>query len=278
NIAGIKNVIVVQNKIDLVSEEEALDNYKQIKRFLEHTDYKNAPIIPISALHKVNIDILIETIEKHIPTPKRDPKAKPVMFVARSFDVNRPGTTPDKLTGGILGGTLRQGVFKIGDEIEIRPGRRIMQHNKIVCQPIKTKITALHTGGKPVDKVNPGGSVGLMTSLDPNVAASDNLVGSYVGKPDTLPQTLYSLKLKTYLLERVVGAKDALVVKPIIPNEVLMLNVNSASTVGVVSELHKNRITAVLKLPICAEIGSKVTISRSLGNRWRLIGYGIIEG
>lgn len=181
NIAGIKNVIVVQNKIDLVSEEQALENYKQIKRFLERTEYKNVPIIPISALHKINIDVLIEAIEKYIPTPKRDPKAEPVMFVARSFDINRPGTEPEKLVGGVLGGTLKQGILKKGDDIEIRPGRRVIQQNKLVCHPILTKITGLHTGGKSVDQVHPGGSIGLMTALDPSITYSDNLVGSVVG-------------------------------------------------------------------------------------------------
>jgi len=277
NIAGIKSVIVVQNKIDLVTPEQALDNYNQIKKFLEKTSYKDAPIIPISALHKINIELLIDAIEKTIPTPKRDPDAKPVMYVARSFDVNKPGSTPDKIVGGVLGGTLKQGILKVGEDIEIRPGRRVVQHNKTVCHPIMTKITGLQTGGNAVDQVHPGGSIGVMTSLDPSVAASDNLVGSVVGKPGTLPEIGYTLKLKALLLERVVGAKDALVVKPLAESEVLMLNVNSASTVGVITDLRKNVATVTLKLPICAEIGSKVTISRNLGNRWRLIGYGTIQ-
>ena len=275
--AGIKNVIVVQNKIDLVTQEQALENYNQIKKFLEKTSYKDAPIIPISALHKINIDLLVEAIEKTIPTPQRDPNSKPAMYVARSFDVNKPGSTPDKIVGGVLGGTLKQGILKVGEDIEIRPGRRVVQHNKTVCHPILAKITGLHTGGSAVEQVHPGGSIGVMTSLDPSVAASDNLVGSVVGKPGTLPETSYTLKLKTLLLERVVGAKDALVVKPLAEGEVLMLNVNSASTVGVITDLRKNVATLTLKLPICAEVGSKVTVSRNLGSRWRLIGYGTIQ-
>jgi translation initiation factor 2 subunit 3 len=277
NIAGIKNVIVVQNKIDLVTEEQALENFNQIRKFIERTAYKDAPIIPLSALHKINIDLLIEAIQTIIPTPKRDPDAKPIMYVARSFDVNKPGSMPEKIVGGVLGGTLKQGILKLGEEIEIRPGRRTMQHNKILCLPIKSKITGLQTGGNPVEQVHPGGSIGVMTSLDPSVTASDNLVGSVVGKPGTLPDICYNLKLKTYLLERVVGAKDALVVKPLAENEVLMLNVNSASTVGVITNLRKNVATVALKLPICAELNSKVTVSRNLGNRWRLIGYGTIQ-
>jgi len=273
-IAGINHVVVVQNKIDLVTEEQAVENYKQIENFLKHTDYKKAPIIPISALHRANVDVLIEAIEKHIPTPKRDPKTNPIMFVARSFDINKPGAQPEKIIGGVLGGALKQGILKKGEEIEIKPGRRIEKHNRITYKPITTKILGLQTGGVSVDQVHPGGSIGVLTSLDPSVAAADNLVGSIVGKPGTLPETVFDIKLKTFLLKRVVGSKDLLVVKPIIQNEVLMLNVNSAATVGVVTELRKNEIKIKLKLPICAESGSKVTISRRFGNRWRLIGYG----
>jgi translation initiation factor 2 subunit 3 len=273
-IAGIKNVIVVQNKIDLVSEEQAVENYKQIENFLKHTNYKNAPIIPISALHTANIDALLAAIEKNIPTPKRNPKANPMMFVARSFDINKPGAQPEKLTGGVLGGALKQGILKQGQEVEIRPGRRVEKQNKLQCNPIITKITGLQTGGKPVPEVHPGGSIGVLTSLDPGVTAADNLVGSIIGIPGTLPETKFEIKLNTFLLKRVVGAKDLLVVKPIVQNEVLMLNVNSAATVGVVTNLSKNLINIKLKLPVCAELGSKVTISRRFGNRWRLIGYG----
>ena len=73
-IAGIKNIIVVQNKIDLISKEKAMENYKEIKEFLKGTIAEKAPIIPISAHHDVNLDILISTIEKIIPTPERDKK------------------------------------------------------------------------------------------------------------------------------------------------------------------------------------------------------------
>ena len=52
--------------------------------------------------------------------------------------------------------------------------------------------------------------------------------------------------------------------------------IGGGATVGVVTELSKDVITCVLKLPVCADAGSRVTISRRLGTRFRLIGYGII--
>ncbi len=276
-IIGIKNVIVVQNKIDLVSKERALENYNEIKSFLKGTSYENAPIIPISAQQGININVLIYAIEKFIPIPNRDFNKDPLMFVARSFDVNKPGTKIDELQGGVLGGTVVQGEFKIGDEVEIVPGRKVSEKGKIFWKPIRTKIVGLKAGNVEVDKIIPGGSVGVMTSLDPSIVRSDYLSGNVVGKPGKTPTVQYNLKLKVELLDRVVGSKEDLVVEPIKEREPLVLNVNSATSVGLVNKISKGSVEIILKIPVAAFKGSKVTISRRFKDRWRLIGYGIIE-
>lgn len=118
---GIENIVVVQNKVELVSEEAAFKNYQDIKEFLKGTIAENAPIIPMSAMHGANLDVLLSALNKFIPTPKHDTDAPLQMHVARSFDINRPGTTADKLKGGVLGGSIVQGKIKEGDEIVILP-------------------------------------------------------------------------------------------------------------------------------------------------------------
>lgn len=276
-IIGVKNLVIVQNKIDLVSEEKALKNYKQIKDLVKGTDYENAPIVPISAIHNVNIGMLIETIENSIPTPKRDDSKDPIMFVARSFDINKPGTPIKKLVGGVIGGSLVQGKLKVGTEVEIRPGFMFEEKNQKVWKPISTKIMSAMTGTNKIDELHPGGSVAILTTLDPSTVKSDKLTGSIVGIKGKLPEILHEITLETHLLERVVGSKDELEVIPVKLGEALMLNVNSASTVGVVTEVHKDEIKCNLKLPVCAEKDSRVTISRLVGNRFRLIGYGILK-
>lgn len=276
-IMGIKNVVVAQNKIDLVSEEEAIKNHEQIKEFLKDSPFKDAPIIPISAQHGVGISALIESIEKYIPTPKRDVSVEPRLLVARSFDINKPGSKIKTIVGGILGGALIQGELEKGMEIEIRPGYEVIEKNQKIFKPIKTKITAIKTGNISVDKAGPGGSLGLMTGLDPSIVKSDKLSGSVVGLPDKLPPVHYDLQLEVNLLDRVVGTEKNLTVEPIKMTEALMLNVNSASTVGIVTQLKKDIITCKLKLPVCADIESRVTISRMIGNRFRLIGFGVIK-
>jgi len=276
-ISGIKNVIVIQNKIDLVSEEEALKNYQQIKDFLAETDYNDASIIPMSARANVNVDVLIKAVEEFVPTPKRDLKADPVMLVARSFDINKPGISPKDLTGGVLGGTVKQGTFKLNDEIEIVPGYMVEEKNKKVWKPLKTTITKIFSGGAPVDEIHPGGSMALATTLDPTIVKSDTLTGSLVGVAGKLPPIHNQISLVTNLLARVVGTKEETNVKPLAKNEVLMLNVNSAATVGVVTDPSKKNTTCVLKKPIAANPGDRITISRRVGDRFRLIGYGILK-
>lgn len=277
SIIGIEKVIIVQNKVDVVSDEKAKKNFEQIKEFLKGTPYEDAPIVPISAQHDTNIDVLLSVIEKHIPTPKRDQKQHPIMFIARSFDINKPGTKIESFQGGVLGGSLKQGKLKEGDEIEIRPGRIVEEQNKLVAKPITTKIVGLVSGSKHSKELGPGGSIGVMTLLDPSIVKSDKLSGNIAGIPGKLPKIWDRLLLDIKLLERVVGTKENLVVDPIKKGEMLMLNVNAAATVGIVQKLGKDEVETTLQLPVCAEIGSRVTMSRRIGNRFRLIGYGIIK-
>ncbi len=276
DVIGIKDIIIIQNKIDLVSEEEAVENYNQIKEFIKGTIAEKAPIIPMSAQHNVNVDILIDEIQKRFKTPKRDLKKSPLMFIARSFDVNKPGTKIEKLSGGVLGGALKQGILKIKDKIEIKPGIKKEKEGKIIWEPIKTEISSLITGNEKVKQVTPGGSFGLSTLLDPSIVKTDSLTGNVLGYPNKLPNTFEELKLEPKLLKRVVGTKKELKVEPIKKEETLMLNVNSSVTVGKVIDISKNKIHVKLKMPICADKGDRITISRLLESRFRLIGYAII--
>ncbi|MBD3204224.1 translation initiation factor IF-2 subunit gamma [Candidatus Woesearchaeota archaeon] len=276
-ISGIKNIVVIQNKIDLVSEKRAVKNYENIKNFLKDTEFKDAPIIPISAQLGINIGEVIKTIQENIPTPKRDKKLDPIMYIARSFDINKPGQNIKDLKGGVLGGALKQGIIKKGDEIEIRPGHVYEEANKKVWKPYKTTVKNLMTGSTPVKEVGPGGSVGILTELDPSIVKSDSLTGNVVGHTGKLPEVWDKLKLEPHLLERVVGLEEEQQVEPIKMKELLMLNVNSAATVGVVTNVSKNLIECNLRLPVCADKKDRITISRRIGTRFRLIGYGLIK-
>jgi len=277
DISGIKNIVIVQNKIDLVSEKNAVKNYEQILTFVKGTCAEGAPIIPVSAHQDINMDFLIKVMQEHIPTPKREHDKPPFMHVARSFDINKPGARPKDLAGGIIGGSLIQGVLKIGDEIEISPGRQIEVEGKKQIEQITTKVESLFTGGHSVKEASPGGLIAIKTSLDPARTKSDSYAGKVVGKIGQLPPVFESFNLTINLLKRVVGTIEEKNVEPIKTNEPLMLTIGTATTVGIVSEFHGEKITVKLKLPVCANEGQRIAISRRIDGRWHLIGYGEIE-
>ena len=278
SIIGIDKIIIVQNKIDIVTREQALENYKQIKEFVKGTIAEDAPIIPISANRGVNIDMLVEAIEEHIMSKvERDLDAPALMHVARSFDINSPGTKPEGLEGGVIGGTLIQGKLRIGDEIEIVPGRRTEVAGKVSYEKIAARITSLEAGGRMVDEVYPGGLIAIGTGLDPSITKSDGLTGRVVGTPGNVPRVAHELTMETVLLDRVVGSSTDLEVDEIKSNEPLMLSVGTATTVGVVKSARGGSAEVVLKIPVCILKGQRVAISRRISNKWRLIGYGIVE-
>ncbi|MHC1605559.1 MAG: translation initiation factor IF-2 subunit gamma [Candidatus Methanofastidiosia archaeon] len=276
DIIGVKNIVIVQNKIELVSREGAIENQKQIREFIKGTVAEDAPIIPISAQHSVNIDVLIKVIEEKIPTPERNIKDGARMYIARSFDINKPGTLPEKVVGGVIGGSLLQGVVEVGREIEILPGLMKKSNNEIVFEGVTTNILSLSTGSIKLEKATPGGLIAIGTELDPSVTKSDSLAGCVVGDPGTLPPVWHDVILEIHLLEKVVGSEQETKVTEIRMTEPLMLNVGTGKTIGVVTSAGK-KVKVKLKLPVCSSVGDRVAISRRVGGRWRLIGYGIIR-
>jgi len=277
DVIGVKEVIVVQNKIDIVSKERAIESYNEIKEFVKGTCAEEAPIIPISAQQGANVDILIEMIQERIKTPERLLDKPARMYVARSFDINKPGCNPANISGGVIGGSLVQGKLKIGDEIEIMPGIQVKKKGKMSWISLKSEIVGLIAAGKSVEEVGPGGLIGVGTKLDPALTKADSLSGSVAGEPETLPPMLMDFTMKTHLLERVVGTKEEREVEPIKSSEPLMINIGTATTIGVVTSARGKKVDVKLKLPVCAEEGQRVALSRRVGARWRLIGYGIIE-
>ena len=279
-IAGIENIVVVQNKIDIVSRERAQESYSEIKSFLEGTIAESAPIIPVSAHHDVNLDVLIQAIEDVIPTPDRSGDESGLMYVARSFDVNRPGTRPEGLAGGIIGGSIVEGSFNVGDSILIAPGRRIQSGGKTSWKPIPTRIESLKGGGLDLDSVHAGGLCGIATPMDPMSTKADELSGQVMAREGELPPIWEELSLDLRLLEKMVssGEEDAGSIRPLQTNEMLMINSATATSVGTVSSAKGGSATIQLRLPICAKSGSRVTLSRRVGSRWRLIGHGSITG
>ncbi|MWV63738.1 translation initiation factor IF-2 subunit gamma [Halorubrum sp. JWXQ-INN 858] len=274
NLIGIENVVIAQNKVDLVDRDRAVDNYRQIQEFVEGTVAEDAPIVPVSAQQEVNLDLLIEAIETEIPTPERDPDEDARMFAARSFDINRPGTNAADLKGGVVGGSLVQGELAVGDGLEIRPGRQVEEGGQTEWQSLETTVRSLQAGSQQVDVAKPGGLLGVGTGLDPSLTKGDALAGQVAGEPGTLPPTRNDFEMTVDLLDRVVGEGE---VDEISTGEPLMLTVGTATTVGAVTSARDGECEVKLKRPVCAESGAQIAINRRVGARWRLIGVGTLS-
>ena len=70
-IMQLKHIIILQNKIDLISESVAANQHEAITSFIQGTIAEGAPVVPISAQLKYNVDAVCEYIVKKIPVPVR---------------------------------------------------------------------------------------------------------------------------------------------------------------------------------------------------------------
>jgi len=267
NTTGIKNIIVVQTKVDLVTKEKALENYRQIKEFLKGTVAENAPIIPVSAHNRLNLDVLAKQIVESMPIPKFEKNAPLRMYVSRSFDINKPGTEIEKLKGGVVGGSIVQGMLRVGDEIEIAPG--IQKKEGTPPEPLFSRVESLREENEELTEAGPGGLIAVGTTLDPSITKSDGLVGSIVGKPGEVPKPTNEVCVKYNILKR-----PDMEVPLLRENELVVLSVHTYAGVGVITKLAKGKATIRLKRPTVVYDNMHAALSRRVGQRWRLCAWG----
>lgn len=283
-IMKLKNIIILQNKVDLVKEKEAASQYEEILNFVRGTVADGAPIIPISAQLKYNIEVVCEYICNSIPKPVRDFTSSPQLIVIRSFDVNLPGEECETLKGGVAGGSILRGVLKMGQEIEVRPGvvTRDQQDGQFKCTPIYSRITSLLAEKNNLTYAIPGGLIGVGTRLDPTLTRADRLVGQVLGEVGKLPDIFVELEISYFLLRRLLGVKTdgtkkADKITKLAPGELLMVNIGSTSTGARITSVKRDLAKMVLTSPVCSTEGEKLALSRRVDKHWRLIGWGMIR-
>lgn len=283
----LRNIIILQNKIDLVTEREAALQYEQIIAFIRGTVADGAPIIPISAQLKYNIEVICEYICKKIPVPIRDFTSSPQLIVIRSFDVNKPGYEVDQLQGGVAGGSILRGVIKLGQEIEVRPGIVTKNSDETFnCMPIRSKVISLFAEKNSLNFAVPGGLIGVGTKIDPTLTRADRLVGQVLGVTADLPDIFTELEISFFLLRRLLGikaeggdskSKKKNKVKKLQKGELLMVNIGSTSTGALVLGVRDDLAKVKLTNPVCTSEGEKLALSRRVDRHWRLIGWGQIQ-
>jgi translation initiation factor 2 subunit 3 len=316
-IMRLQHIIILQNKVDLVKPDAALAQQEQIRKFVAGTVADAAPILPISAVLRYNMDIVCEYLVRKIPLPLRDFTSQPRLIVIRSFDVNRPGQDVLNLQGGVAGGSILQGVLRVGDEIEVRPGIVNKQHTtsqesnsnaaaadesggdadkekdgsggvsgekkqQMICNPIYSKISSLYAEQNDLQFAVPGGLIGVGTRIDPTLTRADRLVGQVLGLKGQLPDVFSEIEISYYLLRRLLGVKTSdggkqAKVQKLTKGEILMVNIGSTATGGCVSAVKGDLARIALTNPVCTEEGEKIALSRRVDRHWRLIGWGQIR-
>ncbi|CAF3845499.1 unnamed protein product [Rotaria magnacalcarata] len=282
-IMKLNSILVLQNKIDLVKEVQAKEQYQQIIDFVKGTNAEGAPIIPISAQLKYNIEVICEYITRKIPVPIRDFTSKPRLIVIRSFDVNKPGAEVEELKGGVAGGSILKGVLKIGQEIEVRPGIVSKDNEgRLQCRPLLSKIVSLYAELNDLAYAVPGGLIGVGTKIDPTLCRADRLVGQVLGEVGALPEIYTEIQITYFLLRRLVGVrtegdKKGAKVAKLTKNEMLMVNIGSLSTGGRVLAIKDDLAKIQLTNPVCTEVSEKIALSRRVDKNFRLIGWGEIR-
>jgi len=282
-IMRLKHIIILQNKVELIKEQQAQAQYEEIKKFVAGTAADSSPIIPLSAVLRYNMDVVCEYLCTQVPIPPRDFLSDPIMIIIRSFDCNKPGEEVQKLQGGVAGGSILKGVLKNGDEIEIRPGLVSKNGDSFECRPIRSRIISLAAENNSLQIAVPGGLIGVGTKIDPTLTRGDRLVGHVLGHPGKLPSIYIEITVKFYLLRRLLGVKtegDAKAgkVAKLKKAEILMVNIGSTAAGGKILGFTKTDDCAKIFLtnPVCTQEGDKVALSRRIEKNWRLIGWGTI--
>ncbi len=271
NLLGIKDVIIVQTKIDLVSKEKVIENYNQIKNFIKGSVIENAPIVPAAPNKDINTDVILELITK-LPLPKADTSADPLMYIVRSFDVNKPGSDITNLKGGVVGGTLIRGTLKKGDKISIIPGINIQKGKHFSYKEITTDINEISNGKEEMEEAISGGLIGISTSLDPALTKADSLVGMILGHKGHMPQMFDEITVKYTSLgrtdiENIGFSKD----------EPIVLSIGTATILTYITSSKKNKLKLQLSHPIAVESDTKMAVMRKINHRLRLTGYAVLE-
>ena len=119
---NIEDVVVIQNKCDLVNKEDLVTNKKKIDRFIEDYLENTIPVIPVIAQTGSNINYVGKYLANNLTKYNKDLNQNLQINVIRTFDINKPQTPIEKIEGGVLGGTAIKGILNIGDIVQISPG------------------------------------------------------------------------------------------------------------------------------------------------------------
>ncbi len=143
SLLGIKEGLVVLTKADMVDEEMLELAREDVKDLVRGTFLEGKPIIAVSAVTGLNLDILLKQIDAVLENiSPRDTKGPFFMPIDRSFPIAGFGT--------VVTGTVYKGKVSVGDAVDVLPldksskVRSIQVHGKPVKQALAGQRSALN--------------------------------------------------------------------------------------------------------------------------------------
>ncbi len=167
DLLQLKSGVLVLTKKDLVDGDWLEVVAEDVKDTVRGTALEGSPLVACSAITGDGLDELVSVLEQKLAEtpPKRD-IGRPRLPVDRAFTIAGFGT--------VVTGTLIDGSFSVGQEVEVVPGK------------LRARIRGLQTHRQKVERALPGTRTAVNLS---GVAADDLLRGQVVTLPDSLPTT-----------------------------------------------------------------------------------------
>ena len=271
-LSGIKNVIVLLNKLDLITKKVALERYETLVNVLNENNIEPKRIIPVCMNHMIGVDILLKSIMEFMPPKERTIDVDPIFMISRSFDINHPHIPYTDIMGGVVGGSLLRGQFKIGDEIEICPG--IITTNKdgtVEWKSHHTIISSLKSDTTELDTVLPGGLIGIGTNIDPYYCKNDMMAGQMVGLKGKMPPTILTLTTAFEKIEFDGNTWE--------PNNGVNITIITGTYCGdgKVISFSENVITITLQRPVCIDMDNIIILCEKTREAFHIVGCGYMK-
>jgi len=175
DLLQLKAAIIVLTKKDLVDDDWLAMVSADVVEAVKGTVLEGAPLVACSGTTGEGLDELVATLDRRLEEtpPKRD-IGRPRLPIDRAFTIAGFGT--------VVTGTLIDGTFKAGQEVEIAPGK------------LKARIRGLQTHRQKVESASPGMRVAVNLS---GVSPDDIYRGQVVTLPGTLkPSTAIDVRLR----------------------------------------------------------------------------------
>ena len=176
---GIRNIICVINKIDLVDENKLKESEENINKNLIRIFKKDIEIIKVSAVRGDNIDFLKERITDILIKDKLEEDIKTHIYVDRVFSVKGAGLT---ITGSIKGGSLKKDDSLIHypskREVYIRNIQSYHEDREIVYATSRIAVNLKNIKKEEIRRGH------LLCAKDETVFLTDEIILELVGDSD----------------------------------------------------------------------------------------------